>query len=132
MTRVLLVGECNPYLQGRLPLYHLPRGASGDRLREHLGLHDATYARLEKTHLCPRRWDLRQAVARAEAIAPTLASDGRDWDVVVLLGAKVRRASDGPPPFTFVWRGGTALVGLPHPSGRNLRWNEPAARLLAR
>ena len=57
-SRVLLVGEVNPYgADPRMALYHLPRGASGDRLREILGLDDATYIRrLSRVNLCTGRW----------------------------------------------------------------------------
>ena len=69
MSRVLLVGEANPYGgDPEMALYHLPRGASGDRLREILGLRDATYEAIPKANLCPQEWDLREARGRAERL----------------------------------------------------------------
>lgn len=38
MNRLIIVGELNPYGSGpSWALHHLPRGASGDRLRQHRG-----------------------------------------------------------------------------------------------
>jgi uracil-DNA glycosylase len=133
--RVLLVGEVNPYgADPRMALYHLPRGASGDRLREILGLDDATYGlHLSMVNLCAGRWSTRAARDLAGRL---LAA--RPEQVFVLLGARVRDALDGPSflEHELRWVDGGArsktLLSLPHPSGRNLLWNDPAARGRAR
>ena len=58
--------------------------------------------------------------------------------MLVLLGARVRDALDGPPFFEHElrWVDGGArsktVLSLPHPSGRNLMWLDPAARGRAR
>jgi hypothetical protein len=150
VSRVLLVGEANPYGgDPEMALYHLPRGASGDRLREILGLRDATYEAIPKANLCPQEWDLREARGRAERLfyGPS--------DVLVLLGARVRLAfgapgneglfaserrttlerrgyAGAPIPEAPAAPGEKILVYLPHPSGRNPIWNNPEARARAR
>lgn len=133
--RVLLVGELNPL--GSNPyfaLYHLPRGASGDRLRVILGLPDHAYARrLAKVNLCAGRFSTRVARGAARLILET-----RREDVLVLLGSLVREAFDGPRIFErqILSCPGpgcsgspcqVVLLGLPHPSGRNLLWRDPVA-----
>jgi len=129
--RVLFVGESNPYgIDQRFALYHLPRHASGNRLREHLGLTDVQYARIDKVNLCKGDWSL--LAARVEA--KRLLGLGQ-YEVFVLLGRKVRAAFEGPAPFSAWYRLneiGWDLIGLPHPSGLNRQWNEPGARERAR
>jgi hypothetical protein len=128
---VLVVGELNPYgADPRAALYHLPRGASGDRLRVLLGLSDSAYARrLAKVNLCTGRWDIHAARARAAYLLDTSREE-----VIVLLGARVRDAFHRGPDFfnttTYHMPGfdDRILLGLPHPSGRCLVWNDPAAR----
>ena len=127
MNRVLLVGECNPY--GADPffaLYHLPRNASGNRLREHLGLTDVEYHKLDKVNLCTGKWSLPKAREHAFALI-----DAGNYNVMVLLGRKVRDAFGDPPPFEWGSARGVKLVGLPHPSGLNRAWLEPDARAQA-
>ena len=134
-SSVLLVGEDNPYGQDpRFALFHKPRHASGNRLRQHLGLRDATYEKLSKINLCTEKWDLREARIRAGV---RLNSTYHPYlRVIVLLGAKVRSAFSLEKTEFF---GVTSipdvkpvLVVLPHPSGRNLLWNQPGARASAR
>jgi hypothetical protein len=128
VPRVLLVGELNPY--GANPyfaLYHLPRGASGDRLRQILGLPTHVYARrLAKVNLCTGRW----SASRARENADRLLAAG-EQEVLVLLGARVRDVFGGPPFYERdrrVVRGRTrVLLALPHPSGRSIVWNDPGA-----
>jgi hypothetical protein len=127
--RVVVVGELNPYgSRPEFALYHLPRKASGNRLREHLGLTDVTYRRLDKVNLCDGEWD--SCSARARAV--TILIEGRH-DVVVMLGAKVRRAF-GEVGLAFFESStpdhlrGRVLVTLPHPSGMCRAWNAPDAR----
>lgn len=127
MTSLVLVGELNPY--GSDPgfaLFHLPRRASGDRLREHLGLRDVTYEALAKVNLCDRAWSNQAAFEEAINLR-------FKYRVMVCLGVKVRRAFGAPPPFTSAEDFfGCRLVSLPHPSGLCRVWNEPGARDRAR
>lgn len=147
--RVLLVGEDNPQsAEPEYALYNWPAGCAGNRLqRLILGIPGADYLALWRTNLCNPAWSLKAARARALDI---LGDHSAEWSVVVLLGAKVARAAGYPlGPFTtmraqidgsvprILWdRAGEAfepvaerdklVVSLPHPSGRNLVWNEPA------
>ena len=128
--RVLLVGEVNPYgSRPELALYHLPRGASGDRLRSLMGLSDADYHKYcSRVNLCTGKWVL----GAARRLASGLMAE-RSESVFVLLGSRVRLAFNGPSSFccmsTCGGRGVIVLVGLPHPSGRNRMWNNPATCL---
>jgi hypothetical protein len=127
-VKTLVVGEDNPYGgDPRMALFHLPRYASGNRLREHLGLTDAQYVRLQKMNLCPEKWSMKIAREVANAIRRRT-----DLDLVIMLGSKVKRAFDMQDMNFFVWgyyeQPGPALLSLPHPSGRNLLWNAPNAR----
>ena len=85
---VLLVGEVNPYgMDPKLALYHLPRGASGNRLRLILGLCDVTYNQLPKVNLCNGRFSVFAAMERAEEIL------ARPYPkTLVLLGVKVGKS----------------------------------------
>lgn len=124
--RLVLVGELNPY--GSDPtyaLYHLPRHASGNRLREHLGLTDNAYLAIPRENLCTGTWSMKAARARAALVLEAN-------DVVVALGARVASAFRGPSFFEAMRFGQTWLLVLPHPSGMNRMWNEPGLREMAR
>lgn len=130
MSKLVLVGELNPYgSDPQFALYHLPRHASGNRLREILGLNDSAYEAIDKINLCTRRWSMK--TARAEAWMMMLK-----YDRLVLLGAKVRDAFEGPEFFQMDIDApeghSVQLLTLPHPSGLNRSWNEPGARERAR
>lgn len=125
---LVIVGELNPYgADPAFALYHLPRNASGNRLREIMGLPDHAYAALEKVNICTGKWSL--PAARTKATYAILFGEGTR---LVLLGAKVRAAFFGPPPFGMERRAGCQLLGLPHPSGLNRAWDAPGARARAR
>jgi len=122
MNRVLVIGESNPYGHNpAMALYHLPRGASGDRLRRILGMTDADYTdQLDKVNLVTGPWVNAWARKAAEVL---LERDKHE--VLILLGTKVRAAFRGPAPFTTERRpGGSCWVGLPHPSGLSRCWND--------
>lgn len=128
--RLVIVGELNPYgADPEMALYHLPRYASGNRLREHLGLSDATYAGLKKVNLCTGRWSKKAAKDAAWDLMV-------EHDVVVMLGAKVKSAFEFAVVdvafFGSLCYGGTTVVSLPHPSGLSRPWNAPDARDRAR
>jgi hypothetical protein len=134
LPKVLMVGELNPYGSNpALALYHLPRNASGDRLRTILGLSDKSYATmLAKANLCYGAWDRYSAEKVADDILLRTP-----FTTIVLLGAKVREAFQGPPVFTTITRntikyGTKTLVGLPHPSGRCRDWYDPQSHSRAR
>lgn len=137
-VRLVIVGEDNPYEEDpKMALFHLPRGASGDRLRVHLGMSDTDYRGIPKMNLCKRSWDPVEAVATAEEILDS-------HDVVVCLGAKVRAAFGVKDCWAREVRAADVtwvlsdpghrctVVTIPHPSGRSMAWNDPGARARAR
>lgn len=121
---LVIVGESNPYGgDPAMALYHLPREASGNRLRQILGLRDATYAKLHKVNLCEGPWRLQAARQRAMQL---ISDEG--VGVLILLGTKVRQAFRGPEAFSVLTSPyGRHYIGLPHPSGLNRTWLEPDA-----
>lgn len=122
---LVLVGESNPYGDEGFALFYLPRNASGNRLREILGLSDDEYEDIARVNLCPGRWSMprgREAAARLLEL----------HDVVVCLGVKVRSAFGAPPPFEMEKRGSKTIITLPHPSGLNRAWDVPGSRERAR
>lgn len=135
--RILLVGEDNPYgSDPEFALYCYPPGCAGYRLRRILGLPQHQYLALHRKNLCDTAWS--RANARARAME--LRSPEAPWRVMVLLGRKVaetfeRIALDGVPLVAFSTKTcclGMTFVSLPHPSGRNLVWNQPWAPTRAR
>lgn len=135
--RVLLVGENNPYgSDPEFALYCYPPGCAGYRLRRIFGLPQHQYLALHRKNLCDGDWSKDQAKTRAfELLSPQAP-----WNVIVLLGRKVTEAFEkvalgGDPLVAFSTRAscpGVTLVSLPHPSGRNLVWNQPWAPKRAR
>jgi hypothetical protein len=137
---VILVGEANPYFAGHgdpsYSLYCYPIGSAGHRLRKILGLPQHRYLALYRVNLCDGDWSNARAQDRARA----LIVPSSPWRVVVLLGRKVTGAFEkvalgGDPLVPFATRTcvpGMTFISLPHPSGRNLIWNQPWARERAR
>lgn len=154
-ARVVLVGEDNP--QSSLPehaLFPHPPGCAGHRLSQILGLTRARHLALWRTNLCCPTWSTKKARERAVVL---LRPDA-PWNVLVLLGRKVAQAFErvvgqSLDPFSITRVDGTVvgahdpecvcggeggrsrlftLVSLPHPSGRNLVWNDRSAWLDAR
>lgn len=126
--RVLVVGEVNPYgVDPKFALYPRPRHASGNRLRAIMGLTDTAYMKfLDRANLCAGKWSAPAARRAAEDLVLL------PYDVLILLGAKVRGAFDGPAPFKQFVSMEYRLVGLPHPSGRCRTWSDPGAAERAR
>jgi hypothetical protein len=117
-------------LDPRYALYPLPVGCAGNRLYEMLRevLPSATmggYARrFERINLVSGPWDAAAARVRAAELRPTLV--GRH---VVLLGLQVARAFEVDPRCTTCNEDDDAIFYLlPHPSGRNLLYNDPGRR----
>lgn len=133
---VLLVGEMNPYgADPDMALYHLPTGASGDRLRRILGLDPVAYLALGRVNLCEGRWSMPAARERARALVRDPA-----WTAYVLLGRKVATAFDyAEAAFSaqqLTWHqldglgrehAPVVVVALPHPSGLSRAWNVPGS-----
>ncbi len=137
MPKILLVGEQNPYGDDpEMALYPLPEYASGARLKEILGVSTGVYLREhDRANLCDGPWSMPKAVERALQI-----HGEREGCGIVLCGAKVatafRRAaaytSAEFTPFSLAEHQGRHYLALPHPSGRNLVWNELGAKRRAR
>lgn len=135
MKPILLGEAVGPGTDEAYPL----SGPSGQRLQAIAGFRDYH-------HMCwffeprnllirdqlgdrPRRGDsfpIREARAAMEAFMPQ--ARGR---VVVLLGARLGRLF-GVGPHQWVRRDGVLFTAIPHPSGLNLLYNDPAQRQLAR
>ena len=128
--RVFLVGESNPYsTDPRYALYPLPANASGGRLARILGMQATEYLRaFERRDLLSGKW----SAPEARVAANTLRGELRDGEALVLLGTKVAAA------FGYVYepltrhRGlvhgevGYEVLLIPHPSGLNRAWHDPA------
>jgi hypothetical protein len=128
---IMFVGEANPYgTDPRHALFPLPRGSAGANLRRYTGLRRSTYLTCPRVNLCPSKWSLKTARARAVEIACGAGA----YCAVVLLGAKVRDAFGLADHefFSAVTVGPVTFVLLPHPSGLSRPWNEPGAVARAR
>jgi len=122
-TRVLLVGEVNPFGGNpRMALFYHPRTSSGNRARLILGLSDGDYVRYcGRVNLCVGRFEL----GAARVAAATLLSSRTEL-VFVLLGLRVRQSFFVPRLYEPSVRAGKTLVAVPHPSGRCRAWNDPS------
>jgi len=130
---VLVVGMLNPYgADPDFALYHLPREASGNRLRQIMGLSDVEYEKLDKVNLCCGTWSMKEAKAAAQRIREE--PDSSKWPRnVILLGSKVRDAFGLKTLAFYDYVPATPqVILLPHPSGRNLIWNDPFSFVRAR
>lgn len=139
MSKVLLVGESNPY--GADPYYALypaPDGCAGHRLCTLImDLPRAQYVkRFDRVNLCAGEWSLKAARARMEELWQEAVELERP--AIVLLGRKVAEAFrapgvESPQPFTLEHNcTDTAIVSLPHPSGLCREWANPGAYERAR
>jgi len=131
----VFIGEHNPY--GDRPAFALfdePAHSAGGRLRRKiLGVRPHTYRLCERYNLCVGTWDRERAKVRAAQILNDHA--GQPERVLVLLGRKVAEAfglADMPAFSSRQIIGGPRVVVLPHPSGRNMTWNDPASVARAR
>ena len=141
LCNVLMLGEDNPQsADPRHALFPYPPGCAGHRLMEILGLTTEEHLGLWRTNLCCPSWSKKQARERAAVMT------GQDvpWRTIVCLGRKVSDVmaehtglslpawSTAFAPYTrpLVVQGGATItrtftvVSLPHPSGRNMIWND--------
>lgn len=126
MNKILLVGELNPYgVDPKYALYPQPAHASGARLQEILGLSLTDYLKHhDRVNLCTRVWSAKAARERAQELQlERPAGTG-----IVCCGAQVAKAFDLPYVVGIVHHPGYKQIFLviPHPSGRNRRWNDAA------
>lgn len=123
-SRVILVGEANPYgADPRYALYFEPPQSAGGRLcKVVLGMTGREYLRtFHRVNLCPSKWSAPVARARAGELMALHAP-------IVLLGAKVCDAFgvEFDPVRTSMFADtGEPYVVIPHPSGLSRGWNQP-------
>lgn len=134
---IVVVGELNPH--GSDPsyaLYHEPENSAGGRLcRRIMGLRVVSYHRYTRRfNLCTGTWNAARATAEALRIETEVAGTA-----IVLLGRKVAEAFGvgATSPYSRLLSRRvpdreTPLLLLPHPSGRNREWNDPASYQRAR
>lgn len=132
----LIIGEApGKYSDPCLPCWPSAPGDSGTRLMEFADISISQYvSRLRRTNLCHENWTSFEARLRVSMIvewlmkAPNLGADGRPLRVL-LLGHRVVTAWELEPPY---W--GRAGIGplkvmwIPHPSGKNLIYNDQRNR----
>lgn len=141
--RGLLVGEApGPNTNALLPLFPEPSNSAGARLLRYSGVPKADWlGKLVRMNMCDGSWSARRAVAgRARALSflldPVNFTNGEPLRVL-LLGTRVARAWSCFGPFgsaTWCFDGIADLqvTWIPHPSGRNLAYNDRKNQLRAR
>jgi len=134
--RPLIVGESNPYPCAALaPDFPNSSGARLLRMiNEVATMHPSEYEHaFDRRNLCRRRWNDKVAERAGEVLKKELRINDRVILLgrsVVLLGHKVRRAVGVPPldPFGVLFLNGITYYCIPHPSGLNRLYNNPALR----
>ena len=125
--RALLVGENpGPHTHADTPLFPWPESSSAGRLMAMSELTPGQYLGcLYRRNLADVEWSKREARARARRIVTALFDSPKDLRVV-LCGAKVGRAFQLSVEFWEVTRlvSGQMAVVIPHPSGKNLLYND--------
>lgn len=129
MTKTIIIGMTNP--QGNQPLDPFIPGSAGWRLWNMIHFRNGITPEQYLEHferlnmLRDREWNMQAA----KAAAPDLWNYCRGR-TVLLLGAQVVRALGMPESPWMVWqvRYGARWAVLPHPSGRNRWYNNPAQR----
>jgi hypothetical protein len=140
--RPLIVGMSNPRSADPAhALYPWPRGCAGNRLYEMLRGENPSvtmsgYVRLfERVNLVSGIWNVQRAHVAAKSLWSTLSDRS-----AVLLGREVARAFGFVPSSRWYKADviadchhveGVDYYLLPHPSGRNLRYNDPEVRRAA-
>lgn len=136
----LLIGQApGPNTDPRMPLYPLPKTATGGRLASFMGLTTHQYLRtFDRVNVlqdfpgkCKRddKFPLREARIAASAMRPLLA--GRE---VILVGRNVATAFGfAEMPFhSVLMESDCDIYVVPHPSGRNHWYNSETNREEAR
>lgn len=144
--RGMLVGECpGPNTDARLPLFPDPPGSSAARLMRYARVTPAAWlGKLVRVNMCDGRWSKRRAVAGRARILEYLFDPANivDGDPlrVLLLGVKVARAWGCHGQFGYNANMYSTVDGspanlrvawIPHPSGRNLAYNDQDNQLCA-
>ena len=142
----LLVGECpGPNTNAKLPLFPSPTNSAAARLLRYAGVEPVEWmGKLLRVNLCTDQWSDRRAAAGAvKTLSFVLDPANYAGDMkllrVLLLGRRVADAWNcGPEPFGYEIRHCTGghpnlyVAWIPHPSGRNLLYNDRKNQLRAR
>lgn len=141
----MLIGEApGPHTDARLPLFPLPNASAAGRLLKYAGTDPADYiGKLVRMNLCAEEWSERGATAGVVRALEFLLNPGnyhRERPLrVLLLGRRVADAWHcGKAQFGFEIRCPTGgypnlyVAWIPHPSGRNLVYNDRRNQLRAR
>lgn len=132
----MLVGANNPlHSAPEYALYPYPPGCTGDRIFQMLESRIPDIRRKQYLDGFERRnlvnskvWDAKEAERGAAKLEQELWGSGR---VVVLLGNDVRAAFRHPRSLLHPYIvGGVTYRQIPHPSGRNLFYNDATNREL--
>lgn len=133
MSKPLLLGMNNP--QGNEAFWPYPKGCTGWRiwkmLESQTGISDREFIRSfdRMNMLNLPEWSMTLARQNRELIMPKLM--GRE---VVVVGYDTFRAMEfPPPPRPFLWGkvSGIRYCLMPHPSGLNRMYNDPATVMTA-
>ena len=140
----MLVGEApGPNTDARLPLYPAPTNSAAARLMKYAEIDPIDWmGKLVRVNMCDGPWSERRATAgRAKVISYLLNKenfhDGRPLRVL-LLGARVAREWGCRGPFgravffNAEEEPNLNVAWIPHPSGRNLLYNDRKNQLRAR
>ncbi len=140
----MLIGEApGPNTNARLPLFPSPTNSAAARLLRYAEVEPVEWmGKLLRVNLCYAQWSDRRAHAGAvQTLSFVLdpsnyTSEGKTLRVL-LLGARVARALACHGPFGYgvhMYNGHPDLhiAWIPHPSGRNLIYNDRKNQLRAR
>ncbi len=120
-----------PHTSEHLPMFPWPEWSAGGRLLAMSGMPAAAYlGRLRRANVCVGRYNIREARDTAEGLVARHGGPPTEPRVrFVLCGRRVGGAFelDDAEWFTKVERRGVDMVVIPHPSGRNREYNDPAA-----
>ena len=146
MNYLLILGEApggpGPHDPEAHALYDIPKGGTGSRLKEKLGLSSEAYLSIVRRNLFPHyvgregkhgKWDATEAKQRAWRMRPYLRNKN-----VLFCGMRVARAfqlNDGLLTWRWAEQGYFNYATVPHPAGTNRWWNvkenrEPANQFL--
>lgn len=139
----MVIGEApGPNTDARLPLFPLPVNSAAGRLLKYAEIEPVDWmGKLVRMNMCDGPWSERRACAgRTRAVAYLLDEanwvDGKPLRVL-LLGKRVARSWACHGPFGYVImqyseKPNLHVAWIPHPSGRNLLYNDRKNQLRAR
>ena len=130
MRKTIILGMCDPSGTEPLGIDDVPKGAAGYRLWKFSGLTKTAWLRsFDRRNILPdAKWDRTRARIHADAFR----HHHRNRTVIVLgdeawraLGFRRKKPTEG----IATGKSGCYYYFVPHPSGRNLWYNDAANRL---